>query len=47
MMLMFDDKIKMPRKPGKKQKENPAGKVNRGSIREGAPGKVKRKYKRR
>ena len=40
-LLLFDDnKIKIIKKPGKKQKENPVG-----GTREGK--KMKRKYKRR
>ena len=44
-MLFNNNKIKMARKPGNKQKENPVGctgdgKISKGNIREGKTGTV-------
>ena len=37
LLFLFDDhNIKMARKPGKKQKENPVGCTGEGNIREGS-----------
>ena len=40
---MFDDKIKMARKPGKKQKENPVGCTGKGKRWEGNMRRVQRR----
>ena len=41
--LLFDDKIKMARKAGKKQKENPVGCTGEGKRLKGSKRRVQRR----